>query len=277
MILVDARNKRTYRPMLCDAAVRHSRYDSLYDQVFEPAIRDAHLKPYRVDNDPAASIPIETIEEEITRSVACFGEISEDNPNVWFELGYAIAREKPLCLVCSNVRTRFPFDVQHRNIIKYPSQPLPKDYESLKQAITRRLIAVVEKDESNRQNAETATALSVVPETSGLAAHELLALTLIFQEQFDSGTASYELAENMKKAGYIKAASNLAAAGLMKKTFVERRSVDFQNYAEDRFFLTELGVDWLMSNQQKLNLRLPTQIPAADHANQGITDDDIPF
>ena len=254
----------------------HARYDSLYEQVFEPAIRDANLKPYRVDNDPAASIPIETIEEEITRSIACFAEISEDNPNVWFELGYAIAREKPLCMVCSDIRTKFPFDVQHRNIIKYPSQPLPKDYESLKQAITSRLTAVVAREESNRQNAETASTLSVVPETSGLAPHELLALTLIFQDHFASGTPPYNLSDNMKKGGYIKAATNLAAAGLIKKKLVELRSVEFDDYSQERFFVTERGVDWLMSNQQKLNLKLvPTAAP--NFADQGITDDDIPF
>jgi len=109
-----------------------ARYDSLYQQVFMPAIRDANLEPYRVDNDPGASIPIQTIEEEITKSMACFGEISEDNPNVWFELGYALAREKPLCLVCSDTRTKFPFDVQHRKIITYPLQRLPRN--SLKNA-----------------------------------------------------------------------------------------------------------------------------------------------
>ncbi len=53
----------------------------------------------------------ETIVEEITKSVACFAEISEDNPNVWFELGYAIARDKPLCIVCSDLRTSFPLRV----------------------------------------------------------------------------------------------------------------------------------------------------------------------
>jgi hypothetical protein len=82
-----------------------------------------------VDNDPSASIPIQTIEEEITRSLACFAEISENNPNIWFELGYSIAREKPLCLVCSDSRTTFPFDVQHRKIITYPAQSLPSDFE----------------------------------------------------------------------------------------------------------------------------------------------------
>src|SRR5579863_626420 len=168
-----------------------ARYDSLYEQVFDPAIRNARLKPYRVDNDPGASIPVETIEEEITKSVACFGEISEDNPNVWFELGYAIAREKPLCLVCADTRLKFPFDIQHRKIITYPKQPLPKDYDDLKKAITERLVAVVEKQESRRQNAETASALSVVPETGGLAPHELLALTLIYEDHYSGGTRTY--------------------------------------------------------------------------------------
>lgn len=69
-------------------------YDSLYEQVFAPAIRDARLIPYRVDNAPSASIPIETIEQEIAKSLACFAEISENNPNVWFELGYCRSRGK---------------------------------------------------------------------------------------------------------------------------------------------------------------------------------------
>jgi hypothetical protein len=66
------------------------------------------------------------IEKKISESAACFAELSEDNPNIWFELGYAIARDKPLCLVCSETRERFPFDVQHRKIIRYPKGLFPK-------------------------------------------------------------------------------------------------------------------------------------------------------
>ena len=146
-----------------------------------------------------------------------FAEISEDNPNVWFELGYALAREKPLCLVCSATRTKFPFDVQHRKIIPYPTQPLPKDYEELRRAVTERLIAVVAKEESRLQNAQTASSLSVAPETNGLAPHELLALILIFEEHFSDGTPALTLAEMMKKSGYTKPATNLAVTGLIRK------------------------------------------------------------
>lgn len=254
----------------------NGRYGRLYQQVFAPAIRDANLEPYRVDNDPGASIPIETIEEEITGSVACFGEVSENNPNVWFELGYAIARQKPLCLVCSTGRTKFPFDVQHRKILRYPTNPLPIDYEELKRSISGRLVAVVSKEESRRQNAEAASTLSVAPETSGLAPHELLALTLIFEDHFSNGARALSLPDSMKRGGYVKAATNLALTGLIRKKLVEQRTVvgedGFGNaYQDERFFVTLPGENWLIHNQQKLNLRL------AQESAREVDDEDIPF
>ncbi|HEY1806576.1 MAG TPA: hypothetical protein VGG45_19040 [Terracidiphilus sp.] len=258
------------------------RYDRLYEQVFKPAIEDAKLKPYRVDNDPAASIPIETIEAEITRSLACFAEISEDNPNVWFELGYAIARNKPLCMVSSDARQKFPFDVQHRKIIRYPAHALPNDFTTLKDAITERLVAVIDQEESRRQNAVTANALAVAPPTKGLAPHEWLALTLIFEDQFFEGTNAWSLAESMKRSGFMKSETNLAATGLLRKNFVVMKSVEDSNgYLQDRFFVTEKGQDWLLSNQQKLNLRI-TKLPKSTIASYEddsaeISDDDIPF
>jgi hypothetical protein len=106
------------------------RYDQLFREIFKPAIEQAGFDPYRVDEDLSASIPIESIELQISNAHACFAEISEDNPNVWFELSYSIAREKPLCLVCSKARkSKFPFDIQHRQIILYPEFPVLSDYE----------------------------------------------------------------------------------------------------------------------------------------------------
>jgi hypothetical protein len=75
------------------------RYDKRYEDVFAPAIREAGLEPYRVDRDPSVSIPIEDIEAGIESCEACLAEISTDNPNVWFELGYAIASRREVVLV----------------------------------------------------------------------------------------------------------------------------------------------------------------------------------
>ena len=74
-------------------------FDKRYEDVFVPAIEDAGLEPYRVDRDPAATIPIQDIEEGIRRADSCLADISLSNPNVWFELGFAIAAGKPVVLV----------------------------------------------------------------------------------------------------------------------------------------------------------------------------------
>jgi hypothetical protein len=88
------------------------KFDKCYKDIFGPAIREAGLEPYRVDNDPGVSVPIDEIENGIRKAVVCLADITLDNPNVWFELGYALASEKPVCMVCSEARTfRYPFDV----------------------------------------------------------------------------------------------------------------------------------------------------------------------
>src|SRR5437763_1129910 len=93
----------------------NDRFDKRYEDIFAPAIEAAGLEPYRVDRDPSATIPIEQIEEGIRRADACLADISTNNPNVWFELGFAIASGKPVILVCEHQPDRrFPFDVQHR-------------------------------------------------------------------------------------------------------------------------------------------------------------------
>ena len=123
-------------------------YDKRYKDVFEPAIRAAGLKPYRVDRDPAASVPVDEIENGIRRADVCFAEISTNNPNVWFELGYAIASGKEVVLVCSEHRKeKFPFDVQHRNIISYTTES-KCDFVKLESEIAERLSALAQKRRS---------------------------------------------------------------------------------------------------------------------------------
>lgn len=88
-------------------------FDRRYTDTFEPAIKKAGLEPYRVDKDPYSSVPINDIEEKIRESNLCFADITTDNPNVWYELGYAFACGKNVVMICSSERTtKFPFDIQ---------------------------------------------------------------------------------------------------------------------------------------------------------------------
>ena len=257
-----------------------ARYDRLYEQVFKPAIEKAGFEPYRVDKDPSASIPIESIEREISDADACFAELSEDAPNVWFEVGYSIARDKPLCLVCSDTRTKFPFDVQHRQIIRYPDQPLPKDFEELGEKIVDRLASVVSKEVDLQQNVEAAKALSVGPNVSGLKSHELLALTIIFQSDLAQTLSAWELSREMERAGYKELVANLAVIGLRKQGLISINSDQDQNGNPYSVYkVTAQGEEWLVDHQDELNLYVEKRSPKQTiaYADQGITDDDIPI
>jgi nucleoside 2-deoxyribosyltransferase len=87
------------------------------------------------------------IEEGIRTAQACVADISKDNPNVWFELGLAIASGKPVVLIAQDDPARkFPFDVQHRHIIRYRTEST-RDFANLATDITTRLKAVLQKEE----------------------------------------------------------------------------------------------------------------------------------
>jgi hypothetical protein len=75
-------------------------FDKRYEDVFEPAIKDAGLEAYRVDRDPGVSIPIDQIESGIRGAQVCLADVTLDNPNVWFELGFAIAAKREVVIVC---------------------------------------------------------------------------------------------------------------------------------------------------------------------------------
>jgi hypothetical protein len=116
-------------------------YNQLYGEVFKSAITEAGLHPYRIDEDLGVRIPIDSIEKGIKEAVMCFAEISTNNPNVWYELGFAFACNKDIVMICSDKRTDdFPFDIRHRQIIKYRTNK-PSDFEALKKAIITKINA----------------------------------------------------------------------------------------------------------------------------------------
>ena len=109
-----------------------------FDQVYSIAIEDAGLRPYRVDRDPAVAVPAESIESGIRNATACLADITKDNPNVWLEVGYAMALSKPLIFIASKRRRKLPFDIQHKLVINY-STDAPKDFDLIRIEIAKRI------------------------------------------------------------------------------------------------------------------------------------------
>lgn len=187
------------------------KFDKRYADVFEPAIRDAGLDPYRVDSDPGVSIPIEDIQNGIRRASVCLADITLDNPNVWFELGYALASDKEICLVCSEERTgKYPFDVQHRTIAKYRVES-KSDFASLQSKITERLKATIDKSAT----LAIIEARSPIKESEGLLQHEMIVLVSIVENREGPGSnvSHWNLKQELERLGYSNLALNIGLEG----------------------------------------------------------------
>jgi nucleoside 2-deoxyribosyltransferase len=204
----------------------NDKFDNRFKDIFSPAIIEAQLEPYRVDQDPRSSIPIEDIEKGIKESKLCFADITLDNPNVWFELGYAIAYGKEVVLVCSEERnTNFPFDVQHRKIIKYATGS-PSDYNKLKKDIIDRIKALINKSEKLTNLKD----ISKIAKFEGLDQHEVYALAAIAEnlEHPDDHSSTYLIKRDMEAGGFTKVAATLALKSLIQKGFL-----NYKNYPDN--------------------------------------------
>ena len=250
-------------------------FDARYEDVLAPAIKDAELEPYRVDLDPAVSIPIESIEDGIQSSYVCLADISLDNPNVWFEVGYAIAAGKEVVFICSAERKeKFPFDVQHRNITEY-STGSRRNLDGLQKKITERLKATVKAN----QELGVVSKLSPTQKTEGLAPHEVAALVILMEHHLspDSSMLPDKVRERMRRAGFADIAVGIALASLHSKDYIEYRKESDGSYNEyTTCALTDEGLEWIRDNHASLVLRADPPAPTQSQQIE-ISDEDIPF
>jgi hypothetical protein len=249
-------------------------FDNRFAEVFEPAIVDAGLEPYRVDRDPGASIPIDAIERGISAAEVCFVDATLDNPNVWFEMGYAISQHKELCIVCENRRSKFPFDIQHRKIIGYDSNT-PSDFERLQAQITERLQAILAK----RSQLETVEAQPLREEDQGLSHHEVVTLCTIAENMYgtDDSTSIGAIISDMDRLGYNRLAVNIGLKKLLNRGMISAHQTSDQN--GDPYFVYSLepaAWSWLFAHQSELNLKSPERKKKSD-ADWRSQDDEIPF
>jgi hypothetical protein len=253
----------------------NGKFDQRYKDTFKPAIEGADLTPYRVDKDPAVNDLLVGIRDGIQRASAFLADITLDNPNVWYELGHAMAAGIPFCVICSDERVGdYPFDVGHLKIIPYKTGA-SSYYADLQSGITMRLKAAV----NSQSNLLTiAKSQEILAGHEGLSVHEQMVLSILFEEHFDiePGASHWSLAQKMEKAGATKVATNLAILQLQEKRMIgEDIRENHDNSPYRAFFLDNAGTQWIMKNQSALVLDSQRKRPSARVTE--ITDDDIPF
>lgn len=249
----------------------NDKFDKRFEDIFKPAIEKSGYDAYRIDKDLSVRIPIDEIEKNIRESHICFAEITSDNPNVWYELGYAFACDKDVIMVCSDERTgKFPFDIQHRHVITYKTSS-KSDFESLEDTITRKINAY-------KSKSKTVKAINNTPiaDREGLKSHEIAMLVLIMENQMTSEDfmSVYQLKNEMEKAGYTAIATSVGIRGLSKAGLIitYKESDDYNNNQEFLACrLTESGEGWILDNQDKLEFKIQQK------QNDTKAEDNLPF
>lgn len=90
-----------------------------YEKIYKPAIEKAGLTPIRADNEIFGTGKIiDQIWVGINSAKVLIAELTNRNPNVFYELGLAHALQKPVVLISSN-ENDVPFDLHHIRVIYY--------------------------------------------------------------------------------------------------------------------------------------------------------------
>ncbi len=245
------------------------KFDKRFNDVYKLAIEAAGLEAYRVDRDPGVDVPIDAIEDGIRAATICLADITTDNPNVWYELGFAFASARPVVMVCSQERTekKYPFDIQHRSVIPYVADS-PSDFQALKQSLTARLEAILAKGEALRQIAETEQISTI----KGLSQPELLVLATASSGIYlpDSAVPVYSVKNEAERAGLTALGFSLGIRRLANKGFIHiTQDMNKFNEPFDVLFLTEKAWAWIETNENLFKVHKREPVASLD--------DDAPF
>lgn len=248
-------------------------FDKRYQETIRPALIASEVEPIRADKILGLQPIIEKIEDAIQQASICIAEVSTNNPNVWLELGYALAINRPVVILCDKqIRSKLPFDIQHRPVIFYRTDS-KSGYEELENSIILNV-----KNELERDKRITSAPLikSGSHELEDLKDYEVAILTtlLALWPTSSSGAGHWELEKKLKSIGYADTALGLGISKLLDRELIQQNSESDIN-GNDYFLyrITPEGISWLTEREDKIELTLPKkqEIPSPDF------DDEIPF
>lgn len=95
-------------------------FDELYNEVLVPQFKTHGYRTVRADECYTSTSILQDIIREINDASIIIADITMDNPNVFYELGYAHALNKPTILLADkDKREKLPFDISGFRTIFY--------------------------------------------------------------------------------------------------------------------------------------------------------------
>ena len=86
-------------------------FDALYEDVIKPTCEKEGLEAIRADDIYKSGLIINDIARSIEEASVIIADVTTDNPNVFYEVGYAHGIKKATILLSDRTREKLPFDV----------------------------------------------------------------------------------------------------------------------------------------------------------------------
>ena len=93
-------------------------FDQYYETIYEPAIKSSGLEPRRADDLYRPSSIVHDIWSLTKEAKIVLADLTDKNPNVFYELGLAHAMAKPAILVTASL-SDVPFDLRALRVLEY--------------------------------------------------------------------------------------------------------------------------------------------------------------
>lgn len=254
-------------------------FDRRYHETIKPALIKANVDPQRADEILGLNPVVEKIETAIESTAICVAEVSIDNPNVWLELGYALALNRPTVILCDkSMRSKLPFDIQHRPVIFYRT-----DSRSGYEELERDIIKYVSNQLKTEQRIDKAYTLKPGSEYSAdLEQYEvhILATSFAFWPTPVGSISHWDLEKKFKAEGYTEYALALGISNLMEKDYLLERLVtednsNYDSYEVKHYQITPEGIEWIRNHKELLTIKIPKPKKIASGFDD--LDDTVPF
>ncbi len=110
-------------PIGSEGSDTRKRSDTLFKHILKPVCESCGLDPIRVDHINSSDSITETIIDHLKNSELVIADLSEHNPNAFFEIGFRTALNKPIIHLKSKNDT-IPFDLASIRTFDYDLQDL---------------------------------------------------------------------------------------------------------------------------------------------------------
>jgi len=115
---IDSPMKESNRKLVLCAMPFAGQYEDTYAAMARSA-KPIGATTRRIDQEEFAGDIVAKLKKDIRDSHALIADLSESNPNVFYEVGLAQGSNKPTVHVCSTPMEDLPFDLRNTNTISY--------------------------------------------------------------------------------------------------------------------------------------------------------------